>query len=137
MGSSHSVRAAVVSPIARAVLLVRHGAHAAKPWREAREAFSAGMQKSPRDARFLVERAGAEYRLQDFPGRQIGSACGIALSAEDEYALNFLGTIYLLEGNLEAALKYWNDGGKTAARARDAHSKTSGEREVGLARTRV
>jgi len=32
----------------------------------------------------------------------------LKLKPKDEYADEFLGTIYLLEGNLEAALKHWN-----------------------------
>src|SRR5438045_9594741 len=34
-------------------------------WQEAREAFTSGIEKTPEDTRFLVERAGAEYRLKD------------------------------------------------------------------------
>src|SRR5690242_11067601 len=33
-------------------------------WPEARDAFSSGLLKAPKDARFLLERAGAEYRLK-------------------------------------------------------------------------
>ena len=32
----------------------------------------------------------------------------LRLAPDDSYIPEFLGTIYLLEGNLEAALKYWN-----------------------------
>src|SRR5258708_30155891 len=34
------------------------------------------------------------------------------MNAKDEYANNFLASIYFQEGNLEAALKYWNRAGK-------------------------
>src|SRR5215472_2316828 len=36
----------------------------------------------------------------------------LRLDRTDIYANNFLATIYFLEGNLEAALKYWNRAGK-------------------------
>ncbi|HMH79652.1 MAG TPA: hypothetical protein VK514_05485, partial [Candidatus Acidoferrum sp.] len=36
-----------------------------KRWAEARDAFSNGLRKAPRDPRFLTERAGTEYRLND------------------------------------------------------------------------
>src|SRR5689334_16000531 len=35
-------------------------------WKEARDVFSTGARKAPRDARFLTERAGTEYQLADF-----------------------------------------------------------------------
>jgi tetratricopeptide (TPR) repeat protein len=77
-------------------------------WQEARDAFSAGLQKAPQDSRFLVERAGAEYRLKDFSSAKKDLLKALRLDPKDDYAREFLGTIYLLEGNLEAALKYWN-----------------------------
>ena len=36
----------------------------------------------------------------------------LQLDPKDEYANEFLATVYFLEGNLEAALKYWNRVGK-------------------------
>ena len=32
----------------------------------------------------------------------------LQLDPKDEYANEFLATVYFLQGNLEAALKYWN-----------------------------
>src|SRR5262249_37332467 len=81
-------------------------------WREARDAFSTGHQKAPKDERFLVERAGAEYRLKDFSSAKKDLRRALRLNPGDEYSQEFLGTLYLLEGNLEAALKYWNPLGK-------------------------
>ena len=81
-------------------------------WDEAREAFSAGHRKAPKDIRFLTERAGAEYRLHDFKQAKRDLAEALRLDSGNAYAKDFLGTIYLLEGNLEAALKYWNLLGK-------------------------
>ena len=77
-------------------------------WQEARQAFTYGIEKTPQDARFLVERAGAEYRLKDFPAAKSDLRAALRIRPKDQYTLDFLGTIYLLEGNLEAALKYWN-----------------------------
>jgi len=81
-------------------------------WREAREAFTAGIRQAPNDTRFFVERAGAEYRLQDFSAAKSDLRAALKLEPKDEYALTFLGTIFLLEGNMEATLKYWNGAGK-------------------------
>ncbi len=77
-------------------------------WREARDAFSNGVRKAPRDSRFLTERAGVEYKLGDFSAAKHDLRRSMRLDPSDPYVAEFLGTIYLLEGNLEAALKYWN-----------------------------
>jgi tetratricopeptide (TPR) repeat protein len=76
-------------------------------WAEAREVFSEGAKKAPADPRFLTERAGAEYKLGDY--REAKNDLRKALRLDrDPYIPEFLGTLYLLEGNLEAALRYWN-----------------------------
>jgi tetratricopeptide (TPR) repeat protein len=77
-------------------------------WAEARDAFSNGIRKAPRDSRFLTERAGTEYRLNDFSAAKRDLRRAMRIAPGDSYLAEFLGTIYLLEGNLEAALKYWN-----------------------------
>ena len=77
-------------------------------WAQARDAFSNGARKAPRDARFLTERAGAEYKLNNFAATKRDLRRSMRLDPCDSYVAEFLGTIYLLEGNLEAALKYWN-----------------------------
>jgi len=77
-------------------------------WAEARDAFSNGIRKAPRDSRFLTERAGTEYRLNDFSAAKRDLRRSMRLAPSDSYVAEFLGTIYVLEGNLEAALKYWN-----------------------------
>ncbi|HJZ65885.1 MAG TPA: hypothetical protein VKD70_16275 [Candidatus Acidoferrum sp.] len=77
-------------------------------WEEARDAFSNGLKKAPKDERFLEERAGAKYRLEELASAKKDLLDALKLKPKDEYAEEFLGTIYLLEGNLEAALKYWN-----------------------------
>jgi len=77
-------------------------------WREARDAFSNGARKVPRNARFLTERAGAEYKLHDFSAAKRDLRRSMRFGPSDSYVAEFLGTVYLLQGNLEAALKYWN-----------------------------
>jgi tetratricopeptide repeat protein len=81
-------------------------------YQEAREAFSAGYREAPNDERFLVERAGAEYRLKDFAAAKSDLRRALRSKPKEDYTLEFLGTIYLLEGNVDAALKYWNRIGK-------------------------
>ncbi len=83
-----------------------------KRYAEAREVFSDGYRSAPSDTRFLVERAGAEYRLKDFAAAKSDLLRALRVQPKDQYTLEFLGTIYLLEGNLDAALKYWNRIGK-------------------------
>jgi tetratricopeptide (TPR) repeat protein len=77
-------------------------------WKDARAAFEAGHFKSPRDARFLVELAGVAYKQKDWGTAKSNLRAALHLHPDDAYAREFLGTLYFLEGNLEAALKYWN-----------------------------
>jgi hypothetical protein len=77
-------------------------------WDEARSAFEAGHSKTPGDARFLTELAGLSYKQKKFQDAKRNLCKALRINARDSYILNFLGTIYFLEGNLEAALKYWN-----------------------------
>jgi len=77
-------------------------------WSEARLALEAGHAKAPRDPRFLVELAGVNYKQKDFPSAKRHLRAALRLDSRDAYTREFLGTIYFLEGNLEAALKYWN-----------------------------
>ena len=77
-------------------------------WAEAKAAFEAGRQKEPRDKRFLIELAGVAYERKDFPEAKAYLKQALRLDPADAYANNFLATLYLLQGNLEAALAYWN-----------------------------
>jgi tetratricopeptide (TPR) repeat protein len=77
-------------------------------WGEARGALEAGHRKSPGEARFLVELAGVDYKLKDFRSARRELRAALQLDPHDGYAREFLGTLYFLEGNLEAALNYWN-----------------------------
>ncbi len=77
-------------------------------WDESRQAFAAGHLKSPSDPRFLVELAGIDYKQNDFSAAERNLHAALRLGSRDSYTFDFLGTIYFLQGNLEAALKYWN-----------------------------
>jgi hypothetical protein len=77
-------------------------------WQEAKLAFDAGFRKSPGDSRFLVELAGIAYKQKDFRAAKNHLHAALKLNPRDSYSSEFLATIYFLEGNLEAALKYWN-----------------------------
>ena len=77
-------------------------------WNESRQAFAAGHLKNPSDPRFFVELAGIDYKQNDFSSAKRNLRAALRLGSRDSYTLDFLGTIYFLQGNLEAALKYWN-----------------------------
>lgn len=81
-------------------------------WAEAKAAFEAGREKEPRDKRFLLELAGIAYQHKDFSEAKAYLKQALRLDPGDAYALNFLATLYFLQGNLEAALQYWNRVGK-------------------------
>lgn len=83
-----------------------------KRWAEAKAAFERGLQARPRDKRFPIELAGIAF-LQHQNGeakRELRRA--LRLDPRDAYANNFLATLYALDDNLPAALKYWNRAGK-------------------------
>lgn len=77
-------------------------------WPEAKSALQAGRRKAPRDERFPVELAGVAYRMNDLGEAESDLRHALHFNPRDSYALNFLATIYLLHGNVRAALKYWN-----------------------------
>jgi hypothetical protein len=86
-------------------------AHLAR-WEEARQAFLAGARLQPMDKRFPQELAGIEFKQKRYPEAVRFLHRALPLDPSDSYTLDFLGTIYFLEGNLESALKYWNRVGK-------------------------
>src|SRR5256884_4811497 len=77
-------------------------------WDEAKLAFDAGFRKAPGDSGFWVELAGVAYKQKDFRTAKRHLHATLKLNPLDPYSSEFLATIYFLEGNLEAALKYWN-----------------------------
>lgn len=81
-------------------------------WEEAKKAFETGLARNPRDTRFLIELAGMAYREKQFSKAKRKLRRALAIDGRNDYANNFLASIYFLQGNLEAALKYWNRAGK-------------------------
>lgn len=81
-------------------------------WRDAENAFEAGARLAPDDPRFPLELAGVAFEQKRYAqaAHQIRKA--LKQVPQDSYANDFLGTVYFLQGNLEAALKYWNRVGK-------------------------
>lgn len=77
-------------------------------WEDSRAAFGSGRGKAPNDPRFLVELAGLAYKQRNLRDAKRELHAALALSDRDPYTREFLGTIYFLENNLEAALKSWN-----------------------------
>ena len=77
-------------------------------WPEAKLAFDAGLRKAPNQPRFLVELAGIAYKQKDFRTAKDHLHAALRLNPQNAYAREFLATVFSLEGNLEAALKYWN-----------------------------
>src|SRR5712664_3787140 len=86
-------------------------------WSEAKQSFESGFGKAPGDPRFLVELAGIAYKQKGFRAAKDRLHAALRLNPQDAYAREFLATIYFLEGNLEAALKYWNPEDKPRLRS--------------------
>lgn len=79
---------------------------------DARTAFRAGQKRAPRDKRFPIELAGVEFKLKR-PAIAAGYLRrALRIDPADSYGNDFLGTIYFIAGNPDAALKYWNRAGK-------------------------
>jgi tetratricopeptide (TPR) repeat protein len=77
-------------------------------WDQARNAFLVGRRLAPNDKRFPTELAGVAFRQKNYSLAVHWLRHGLRRDSHDEYANNFLATIYYLQGNLQAALKYWN-----------------------------
>lgn len=77
-------------------------------WEDARQAFQAGHWLWPRDERFLVELAGVAFKQKQYKEAASDLRSALRIAPHDEYANDFLGTVYFLQENLAAALKYWN-----------------------------
>jgi tetratricopeptide (TPR) repeat protein len=81
-------------------------------WVEAARALSAGERLASGDKRFPIELAGVAFKQKKYGEARSHLRRALRLDPTDEYANDFLATIYFIEGNLEAALKYWNRIGK-------------------------
>ena len=77
-------------------------------WDEARTALILGHRACPKQKRFPVELAGVAFQQKKYPEAARWIQIALRLDPHDKYANDFAGTIFLLRGNLDAALKYWN-----------------------------
>ncbi len=81
-------------------------------WDEARSAFLAGLGLAPGDARFAVELGGVAFKQKRYPEAARWLHRALRLQPGDAYSNDLLATIYFVQGNQLAALKYWNRAGK-------------------------
>jgi tetratricopeptide (TPR) repeat protein len=81
-------------------------------WDDARRAFQAGSQLEPHDKRFPLELAGVAFKQKNYSQAAAYLRRALELDPADAYANDFAATVFFLQGNLEAALKYWNRVGK-------------------------
>ena len=75
---------------------------------DARQALLAASYERRDDKRFAIELAGVAYKHKNYTEAAGYLHRALRLDPHDAYANDFLATIYFLEGNYEAALKYWN-----------------------------
>ena len=74
----------------------------------AQQVLLAGHNSYPRDKRFPTELAGIAFRQKNYSQAARWLQRALQINPRDAYANDFLATAYFLEGNLDAALKYWN-----------------------------
>jgi hypothetical protein len=79
---------------------------------DAEKALTDGQRLAPRDPRFPTELAGIAFQQKRYPRAAQLLRRALRLDPRDSYSNNFLGTVYFLEGNQQAALKLWNRIGK-------------------------
>jgi tetratricopeptide (TPR) repeat protein len=77
-------------------------------WHDARAALLAGHRECPQQERFAVELAGVAFELKHNAEAAEWLRDALRVNSGDEYANSFAGTVYLLMGNVNAALKFWN-----------------------------
>ena len=77
-------------------------------WDGARQAFARGARLRPDDKRFPLELAGVAFKRKQYAVAARHLRRALRLDPADSYGNDFLGTVYFLQGNVEAALKYWN-----------------------------
>jgi tetratricopeptide (TPR) repeat protein len=80
--------------------------------KDAREAFLAGYRLQPHDSRFAVELGGIEFLSRRYAKAADWLLIALQISPNDAYANDFCGSLFYLQGNIEAALKYWNRANK-------------------------
>jgi tetratricopeptide (TPR) repeat protein len=75
---------------------------------EAYRALLTGHRLAPSDKRFPIELAGVSFKQKRNKNTAEWLRRALRINPTDNYANDFLGTVYFLNGNLDAALKYWN-----------------------------
>lgn len=83
-----------------------------RKWTDAESTLLLAEKKFPRDARFPIELAGIAFSQKRYKQAERCLHHALQLAPHDHYAINFLATLYFLQGNQQAALKYWNRIGK-------------------------
>ncbi|MGH9769037.1 MAG: tetratricopeptide repeat protein [Blastocatellia bacterium] len=104
------VRLAEIEPERSADLNYHYGTALARleRWDEARRAFQSGLRQQPGDKRFFLELAGVSFKQKEYAEAADYLRQALRLDPADAYTNDFLASVYFLQGNLEAALKYWN-----------------------------
>jgi tetratricopeptide (TPR) repeat protein len=77
-------------------------------WHDAARVFATGARLRPDDKRFPLELAGVAFKQKCYARAARYLRRALHLDPGDSYGNDFLGTVYFLQGNSEAALKYWN-----------------------------
>jgi hypothetical protein len=80
--------------------------------RAAEELLTRGARAFPGDSRFPTELAGIAFLAQRHAEARRHLHRARRLGSNDPYVAEFLGTLYLLEGNVEAALLLWGPVGR-------------------------
>ncbi|MBO0859569.1 MAG: tetratricopeptide repeat protein [Chloracidobacterium sp.] len=75
---------------------------------EAQKAFENGLSQQPGDKRFSIELAGVFFKRKNYAAAADHLRRALRLDPADNYANDFLASVYFLQGNISAALKYWN-----------------------------
>jgi len=81
-------------------------------WDAAHAALESGYRTWPADPRFSTELAGVTFKQGNYTEAQEWLTRSLRIVPNDNYANDFLATIFFLQGNRDAALKYWNRAGK-------------------------
>lgn len=113
--AAHGLGQAAANPgdlLHRAVALARE-----QKYEAAKMLLAQGRELFPADKRFPIELAGIAYREHNFNAARRELHRALKLDAHDRYANDFLGTLYFENGNLPAALQYWNRIGKPVLQA--------------------
>ena len=75
---------------------------------DAEKALKPGLRQHPNDKRFPLELAGVFFKQRKYAKAVDHLRRTLRLDTTDAYANDFLASVYFLQGNSDAALKYWN-----------------------------